>query len=73
MSRLYLKEKDLPFYPNWQEIFGNSNPIHVEVGVGKGDFILEMAKNNPQVNFVGVDYSREVLRRAQKKNRKGST
>ncbi len=67
MARVYIKEKDLSFYPNWQEIFGNSNPIYVEIGVGKGDFILEMAKNNPQVNFVGVDYSREVLRSAVKK------
>jgi tRNA (guanine-N7-)-methyltransferase len=67
MTRLYLKEKDLPFYPNWQKIFENSNPIYVEIGIGKGDFILEMAKNNPQVNFVGVDYSREVLRSAVRK------
>ena len=67
MTQVYIKEKDLPYYPNWQEIFGNSNPIYVEIGVGKGDFILEMSKNNPKANFVGVDYSREVLRSAVKK------
>jgi len=67
MSQVYLKEKDLSFYPNWEKIFGNSNPIFVEIGVGKGDFIVEIAKTNQGANFVGVDYCREILRKAVKK------
>ena len=32
----------------WNTVFGNENPIHIEVGMGKGQFITEMAKRNPQ-------------------------
>lgn len=39
----------------WQEIFGNDNEIRVELGAGKGDFLVEMAKRNPDVNFVAFD------------------
>ena len=34
----------------WNTVFGNENPIHIEVGMGKGQFITEMAKRNPQIN-----------------------
>ena len=36
----------------WNTIFGNENPIHIEVGMGKGQFITEMAKRNPQINYI---------------------
>lgn len=45
----------------WKELFGNSHPIHLEVGCGKGQFITEMALQNPQINFIAVDYQHEVL------------
>ena len=38
----------------WREVFGNDNPISIEVGIGKGLFIMDMAKINPLVNFVGI-------------------
>ncbi|MCF7858102.1 MAG: tRNA (guanosine(46)-N7)-methyltransferase TrmB [Candidatus Cloacimonetes bacterium] len=36
-------------------IFGNSNPIHLEIGSGRGEFLIKIAKQNPQINFIGID------------------
>ena len=36
----------------WKNVFGNDKPIHIEIGMGKGDFIIGMAKNNPNINIV---------------------
>lgn len=46
---------------NWQEVFGNSNPIHIEVGMGKGQFVLGMAKANPDINYIGIELYDSVL------------
>lgn len=46
---------------HWQEIFGNNNPIYIEVGSGKGQFISGMAKNHPNINFIGIDIQKSVL------------
>ena len=48
----------------WQSVFGNSNPIHLEIGMGKGAFLLGMAKKYPNINFVGVERYTGVLARA---------
>jgi len=51
----------------WAEIFGNNNPIHIEIGMGKGQFIHALAKKNPQINYVGVEkYSSVLIRAIQK-------
>ena len=51
----------------WAEIFGNNNPIHIEIGMGKGQFIHALAKQNPQINYVGVEkYSSVLIRAIQK-------
>ena len=39
----------------WAEIFGNSRPIYIEVGMGKGKFITQLALENPDKNFVGIE------------------
>ena len=39
----------------WKELFSNSNPIHLELGMGRGDFIIDMAKNFPNINFIGLE------------------
>ena len=36
----------------WAEVFQNDHPIHIEVGMGKGQFIIEMARRNPEVNYI---------------------
>lgn len=51
----------------WQQIFGNGNPIHIEVGMGKGKFLYEMAKAHPDINYIGIEkYSSVLLRAVQK-------
>jgi tRNA (guanine-N7-)-methyltransferase len=44
--------------PTWAEIFGNSNPVEVEIGPGKGAFLLALARNHPERNFFGVELSK---------------
>lgn len=52
---------------NWKEVFGNDNPIRIEVGMGKGKFIYQLAKINPDVNYIGIEkYSSVLLRALQK-------
>lgn len=54
------KDKDLlietcDYFYSEENSFTNNNPIHLEIGMGKGKFILEMALNNPDINFIGVE------------------
>ncbi len=51
----------------WNGVFGNENPIDIEIGMGKGDFIIEMAKQNPNVNYVGIEMYDSVIVRAVQK------
>ncbi len=53
----------------WHEFFENDNPIYVELGMGKGQFISRNALNNPDVNFIGMDMYDELLRRGAEKAR----
>lgn len=52
---------------NWSRIFENDNPIHLEIGCGKGRFVIEMAKQNPDVNFIAMDLFCDVLVLAMEK------
>ena len=51
----------------WAEVFKNDHPIHIEVGMGKGQFIIEMARRNPEVNYIGIEKYSSVLVRAVEK------
>ena len=52
---------------NWQQVFGNDHPVHIEIGRGKGRFICEMAKTHPDINYIGIEkYSSVLLRAIQK-------
>lgn len=53
----------------WNEVFGNDNPIRIEIGMGKGKFITEMAVNNPDINYIGIEKYSSVLIRAIEKRR----
>lgn len=46
---------------NWKAVFGNDNPVHIEVGSGKGRFITGMAAKNPDINYIGIDIQLSVL------------
>ena len=51
----------------WHEVFGNDNPIHIEIGMGKGQFIMELARRNPDINYIGIEKYSSVLLRALEK------
>lgn len=51
----------------WQELFGNDKPIYIEIGMGKGQFLLTLAKQNPDINYVGIEKYSSVLLRALEK------
>ena len=51
----------------WHLIFGNENPIHIEIGMGKGQFIMKLAKEHPDINYIGIELYSSVLLRALQK------
>ena len=66
------KSKYVVLKPNdnkgkWEKVFKNNNPIHIEIGMGKGDFIIGMAKNNPNINFIGIEMYDSVIVKAVQK------
>lgn len=65
-SKYVIKEPETK-KDHWKEVFGNGNPIRVEVGMGKGQFLYKMAKENPDINYIGIErYSTVLLRAIQK-------
>lgn len=54
----------------WNKVFGNNNPIHIEIGCGKGDFSIGMAKEFPNINFIAIEKFESVLIRALEKAQK---
>jgi tRNA (guanine-N7-)-methyltransferase len=55
--RIFLADFSSP-PPTWSEVFGNPNPVEVEIGPGKGAFLLALARNCPERNFFGVEFSK---------------
>ena len=54
----------------WKQVFGNEGPLRIEIGMGKGAFLMEQARRNPDVNYVGIEkYSSVLLRAVQKQER----
>ena len=49
------------------DIFQNEHPIHIEIGMGKGQFLLTLARQNPQLNYIGIERYSSVLLRAVEK------
>lgn len=53
----------------WHKLFNNNNPIHIEIGMGKGNFIIKNALNNPNINYIGIEmYDSVILRAVEKTN-----
>ena len=52
---------------SWHEIFENDHPIYIEIGMGKGQFLMELARRNPDINYVGIEKYSSVLIRALEK------
>ena len=58
----------------YNELFGNNNPIELEIGMGKGNFIIDKALKNPDINFIGVErYESDVCRALEKLENTGLT
>lgn len=51
----------------WNEVFNNNNTIEIEIGMGKGNFIINKAINNPEINYIGIEKYNSVLVKAFKK------
>lgn len=64
----YVVQEPEKWKGNWHTLFGNTNPIAIEVGMGKGKFIMEMARENPDRNYLGIErYSSVLLRGLEKR------
>lgn len=69
----YIEKSDLliknpqDFKGKWQDEFGNDDPIHIEIGMGRGDFVIGMAKLHPGINYVGIEMYDSVIYKAIKK------
>lgn len=55
------------FKGRWHNLFGNNNPIHIEIGMGKGQFLTQLALQNPDINYIGIEKFSSVLLRASEK------
>lgn len=60
----YLIKNPEDYRGNWKNYFGNNNPIHIEIGMGKGNFIIENAIKNPNINFIGIEKYDSVMAKA---------
>ena len=63
----YVVQTPESYKGKWKELFSNDNPIHIEVGMGKGRFIMDMASLHPEVNYLGIEMYDSVLLRAVQK------
>lgn len=61
INNAYFIQTPIEIRGKWQKIFNNNNPIHLEIGCGKGMFLANMAKKNPNINFIGIDINDSVL------------
>lgn len=66
-SSSYLIKYPKEYKGKWQIFFANDNPIYLEIGMGKGDFIIENAKKYPNINFIGIEKYDSVIVRALQK------
>lgn len=48
----------------WKDVFANENPVHIEIGMGKGQFLMQLALAHPEVNYIGIERYSSVLSRA---------
>ena len=57
----YLVKNPMDNKGKWNKVFNNSNPIYIEIGMGKGKFIIENAIKYPNINFIGIEKFDSVL------------
>ena len=63
----YVIQEPTEYKGRWKEVFENPGELHIEVGMGKGKFLNEMARRNPHINYIGIEMYSSVLLRALQK------
>ena len=66
-SSSLLVRDETKYKGNWKSLFNNDNPIYIEIGMGKGDFIIGNALNNHNINYIGIEKYDSVMARAIEK------
>lgn len=60
----YVVHEPEGFRGRWNEFWGNNHPIHIEIGMGKGRFITQLAMRHPEINYIGIEKYESVMIRA---------
>ncbi|MFV0441894.1 MAG: tRNA (guanosine(46)-N7)-methyltransferase TrmB [Lachnospirales bacterium] len=68
-TNIHLVKEPTVYKGKWQEIFDNDNPIHLEIGCGKGDFVVGMAMLHRNINFIAFEKEEQVIAMAIRKLR----
>lgn len=63
----YIIKNPEEYKGQFNKLFNNDKPLHIEIGMGKGDFIIGMAKKYPEINFIGIEKFDSVIARAIQK------
>ncbi len=66
-NSIYCIQEPVELKGKWHNFFENDNPIHIEVGMGKGRFIMDLATLHPEINYIGIERYTSVLLRAVQK------
>lgn len=66
-SSKYYVSNPTKYKGKWNDFFGNHNPIYLELGTGRGEFIIQMAKKYPEYNFIGLELNESQIATAAKK------
>lgn len=63
----YVVHNPADYIGKWNEVFHNDRPVHIEIGMGKGQFLMQLAAMNPEINYIGIEKYDSVLVRALEK------
>lgn len=63
----FVIKNETEYRGTWKDVFGNDHPVHIEIGMGKGQFITTLAQQNPDINYIGIEKYSSVLVRALEK------
>ena len=66
-NNTYYIENPVLYKGKWKSLFNNDNPIHIEIGCGKGQFMMELSKRNPNINYIAIEKYDSVLLRILEK------
>ena len=63
----YIIDNPTKYKNKWSDLFGNKKPICIELGMGRGNFIINMAKSNPNINYIGIELNESQIATAAQK------